>query len=280
MASIEYGFYQTLLECTNYVGAVPVSFSRVQSLLSCPYQWKLNYIDRIHVDGKQDTQDIVIGKFLHKVAEVSTRLCEARKYTLKLSDYQRAWGVVKFNEKYPNKYISVAEEKLFENTFAILKRVHDYANKANAVIYPEIKMGITYSNKVFFNLPWKGYLWVSIIDALILNGNKSIIVDYKSHNSSNNKFSEKEDIQMKLYAYIEFLRNNKISEVETKIAYFGDANIVTTNKFTREELPMIEREATGYLQEYLDRLKAPTWDPVRAEHCEWCKYGGYCVEKT
>ena len=269
-----------LKELSKHPGATPGSYSRVNSLLNCPYQWKLSYIDKAKKAQPDNVSGLNVGKFLHEVAETVAKLTCAKNYDVQDFDFSRAWGIVEFKNKYPESDIALAKQTLYDNTFEVVQRVYSSVAKYNFQVSPEVRLCINKQGYVKLNLQWRDCLWVGILDLHLFSPTsyRTLVVDWKSHSSDADLgFAEdKETKQVKFYSFLEFYRNAHVKAVQTGVAYFGDKNIIQHPAMPRERLPELENEFMEFLTEYHEKLLAGRFDPVRSSYCDWCGYKSIC----
>lgn len=269
-----------LKELSKHPGATPGSYSRVNSLLNCPYQWKLSYIDRAKKAQPDNVSGLNIGKFLHEVAETTAKLTVSKNFVVEDLDFSRAWGIVEYQNKYPLSDIATAKENLYDNTFEVVQRVFSSVAKYNFQVASEVRLCINTQGYVHLNVPWRNSLWVGILDLHLFSPTsyRTLVIDWKSHASDTDLgfADDKETKQVKFYSLLEFYRNAHVKAVQTGVAYFGDKTVIQHPAVTRDRLPELESEFMEFLTEYHDKLIAGKFDPVRSSYCDWCGYKQVC----
>jgi len=227
----------------------PYSFSKISSFQHCPMKFKLNYIDKIRIP----TENIALekGKFLHHIIEnvimdfrppefkfeLATEE-QQRDFVIKLKDFMRS-------DCYKEYY--ALEHKETERGFSI---DFDGVN---------IKAG-DYNNHSLI----RGF-----IDFISKNGNKLLIVDWKS-----GKYKEDiNQLQVAIYALWGFLTFD-VDIIECEFCFIEHSKKVTV-KFERNDINKLIKDIFSEIM-YIE--KAQSFKKKPSALCDWCDYKkqGYC----
>lgn len=268
-----------LKELSNYAGATPVSFSRANAMLSCPYKWKLQYVDKVKAAPYADQESTDIGKFLHQVSEHIV-LCSKAKASYNYSEglYASSWDAVA--RGYSPVVVAKAAENMRVGAEAVTNNIFGLINKFMFKPTTEIRMGINKDGKIIQNIPWKSALWVGIMDLHLMSPKYrgTLIVDYKSH-AKQEAYTEKEKLQIESYALLEFIREPGLNLVQTDVAYFSTGTFDNIGKFKKEDVPDLEKRFVNFLQQYLAKVELQEYQPTEGAHCKWCGYTAQCPLK-
>lgn len=257
----------------EHKGALPMSWSRISSLLICPRQFDLRYREKAAVTSPPvDPSAAEAGKLIHKVLELAVERC-AGQYSYANSKYEALWTMLCNSTACEE--TKARMEKLREPTAQVLARLLAIASKHGAKALVEEQLVIDRLGNSVSGCHWNRMAWQGYTDLILRTDTKCIIVDYKSEHYTEER-QEKTAMQTALYAYALFLRHPELQNVQTCAAYLLDARIETEDRYTRDEMPHIEELVRSLLSEYLTKLESGDKNPVLSQYCKWCSYSDSC----
>lgn len=229
------------------------SYSSVKLFESCPYAFKLKYIDGIEERPNAMAQ---CGKLAHSILE---RYFKGELMAFELADVFEAEYADAVTERFPffNMYRS-----FYEKTYEYFLNFEGLDDKYEVVaVEQEVKPLITRN----FNelVPVSGYRFVGYIDLILRDEQGLVIVDHKSHGAWKSKKERHEYFsQLYLYAYAVW---RLYGDVPYKLVF----NKFRTGEWD-EELVNAEdsREALEWFVSGIDRaMSERDWD------CKFDKFG-------
>lgn len=140
------------------------SFSRLNSFVQCPYQFKLQYLDKVEGESNFFAE---FGTFIHKLLEKYARE-ELEVYEL-VSEYEKGYFDAIYHDAPPNKYVDLAQSYYNDGL--------SYLNNFDG--FDEFKI-IDVEKEFIFNLD--GLKVRGFIDLLVKDNEGYAIVDHKSAN--------------------------------------------------------------------------------------------------
>lgn len=256
------------------------SYSQLDTFLSCPYKWKLKYIDGIIVEGQSKHLDY--GLTIHEVLEEyfnsikngnklsKVELCNIYKdkFSVKniafddfgeVADYYSA-GHMMIDRLYEplnefEELLSNAEIVGVEEPFEVVIDIPNYEFDI------EVKDGII-ETKSFERVIIVGY-----IDLILKTDKGYIIIDHKSGNKLYKKDKLEHNLQFPIYALAILQKFKEIpAECYYNFTKLGDFQQVFIDEARLEEA---ERIIKGIFREMKKRNQPPKPCPL----CFWCGYG-------
>jgi len=206
--------------------------------------------DRNVNEGENDLDSRLKGRVIHTLLEE-----EINKQDL----YNKAY-IILDKEK-----ISPDEKKYLLND--ILQDLNKYYSSDK---YKEINSAENYKNEYEIYLKMDKFYLYGRIDKIIFNGNKIIIIDYKTdHVIPQNINSGKEQYysQVKLYSYILSKLFPQIQNYELQIVYIRNPDAAVQFEINNNDFPAIENE----ISDMFNSLRTRSYIP-NIGHCKGCIY--------
>lgn len=247
-----------------------LSYSKISSYLSCPYYFKLAYIDKVELNIKGNYHT-ALGNGIHKVLE---EMYKQGNYTLSFIEswWEQVcyWGYKEKNgeEVLPllsdpeYEFESEEQKKMFFYHGRKLLREYYFQNKeefgVNQVVKTELNFKIPIAKgKIVLN----GY-----IDRIDRKPNgKLVVIDYKTGKERNQQEVD-EDLQLSLYAFaIRKLFNEKEDELYLHFIKSGNKIKTTRNKEHFDKL----LEAIKTVKNGVENEK---FEPKEGNMCRYCYY--------
>lgn len=234
----------------------PYSYSKIETYMSCPYKFKLNYIDKISVFT--ENKALEKGSRIHEIIE----FFEPSAY----------WKMKPFDYK----LLDESEQKECEEialTFCKSELGKKYLNH-RGVIGHEIKMGLDKKLQPC-NYFSEDAILRGKIDFTIKDGNKILVVDWKSGKVKEQAYMSND--QVMLYAIWAFNMFSDIDEVQADYVYVEHNELHSFN-FKRENYK-------NFSQNYAQKIKKIETDEVFKKVpqrlCSYCDYfkQNYCNGK-
>lgn len=238
---------------------ITLSHSKIKVFSSCKKQYKYSYIEKI---PKKEFEHLIFGKFLHAVLE---------EFHLEL---------IKGDKTPLNQLMA----RCFKKSYEVWKK------KLQAEPFQEAKTILTgYLNKIKDNVPnvlsVEKEFYVDIDGKVLINGfidkvqldtdGMLHISDYKTTALKSIKYLAKDFSQLKLYAFIEFLRNPELEKIRTSYTLLRKNFDIIEKEFLRPEAMEIE----NYFLQVAEEIKAEKlYRPNPTSLCKSCSYLDICKE--
>ena len=247
------------------------SHSQLGTYETCPYQYKLVYIDKIETDA--EGIEAFMGSRVHDVLEKIHRdMKVARLHSLEdlLVFYRQVW------EKNWNGAIKISRKDYNAEDYRRLgeKCISDYYRR-----YVPFDQGKTLGLEEYISFPLdeEGGYWIrGYIDRLALVDDATLeIHDYKTSSRLPTQEDVTSDRQLAFYQMgVEgkWPGIQKVSLIWHYLAF--DAEIRSSR--TPEQLQQVRREALELIRKIeTDRYFLPKEGPL----CDWCNYQRYCPKR-
>lgn len=241
----------------NYISA-----SQLNTYCDCSLKYKFQYIDKI--EKPKESIHLHYGSAIHKaIEELNKSLIESK---IDIEDFLQV-----FHNEFSPHCNGFFDEKLYNiGIDALIKYYRGYIDYEVLMTEQE------------FSVDYKGETIVGVIDAVIKQKNKILVVDYKTSKEPYDSFKIKTSIQLSLYSYAfrELLKQGILGKKrkEDGIAYWvllkdyknliGDVKIHKTTIKNYNRLFYILDEFIGNKQ-YL-----PNYQSIS---CKWCDYKKECL---
>ena len=257
-------------------GALPMSWSRVNLLLTCPRQFDLRYRQKVkEVAPPCDPSAAEAGKLMHSVLEYAMFRCgNNRTYTYEDSGYEGLFDRIITQAALPE-----TRERMLSlraPSARVLAKMIGMAAKFGATTMVEKRLAM---DKAWVpmtnNFSWRTAAWAGFVDLIMLAGDRAIIADYKSEPWSEDKANSTE-MQTLLYAYALMKLFPQAHSVQTVTAFLPDECISPSGTYRREDLSAMEERIRNLFTEYLAALEAGDTAPRRSKLCQWCGYSANC----
>jgi len=215
--------------------------SKFKTFDMCKLQYKLNYIDKIHIPQPMN-QDTQFGKLIHKMFEVYNG--------------ENKIELVKLVKNYhlDDKYKSFIASTI-KNFFKFYDKYGKFEHK-------------TEKN---YELKNDNYWLYGVVDRIIIKPEELIVIDYKT---SATPSSDNHSFQMKFYnLMLSKLFNRENNQVKCML-YFPRPH--AEEKFLFSNIEMMEYEEK--LKNTIINIETnQSWEPTNGYHCKWCAYKNkYC----
>lgn len=247
-----------------------ISASKISLFLQCPRKYQLTYelgytemlkyfkdTNDFEYNNKEDGLDIggnIGGNIIHKILEKNVKKDELQKNIVSLIEKETEALLLPESKK-----IKIADEinKVIENFYS-------------TEIFFEINNFNNYKNEMEIYLKENDYYLYGIIDKVVVNENKLIIIDYKTDKISTNTIEEKKESyysQLMFYSYI--LRNyyKNFTEFELWLIFIRDVSYSMKKKVNLQQI--IKFGET--IKESITKIRAKKFDEIK-EGCKNMEY--------
>lgn len=262
--------------------ALPLSYSKMNTLFSCPLRYKKQYIEKTERGIPLVKEPAVVGKFVHKVLENCIHKGNAFGFEEDVVDFNRVWAsILKQSNLTSKEYDMAQDQKIHARN--IYNRMVGIIQKQQFKSIPELQVICTKNLQVKSGAPWNHRLLFGYIDYFGISpkGTKALIIDYKTHGKSE-EHSDAVDIQTRIYGYLIMLMFPTIKVLKMGAAYIPDELVEAPITITREEL----KESETFLYELLLRFRDSfivanigtdaAFAPSMSNNCDWCNYHTTC----
>jgi putative RecB family exonuclease len=246
------------------------SYSRISTFQNCPYQYKLQYIDKIKVE--EEGIEAFMGSRVHETLErlyKNVMLSKIDGIEELVEYYNKLW-----EKKWHDKVIIVKSSFTPEH-YRILgeKAIRAYYEQ----YYPfDQSTPLCTEKKIVFNLGDENHKMLGIIDRLDKTENGTLeIHDYKSSGRLPTQAEVDIDKQLALYqlAVHQSYPNSKKIILVWHYVQFG-AELRSTR--SKKQLKQLQAEYRELIDEIGHAKKFPTSESIL---CKWCSYQRYCPAK-
>lgn len=231
----------------------PYSYSKLSTYKSCPYKFKLNYIDNLRL--KTENKALEKGTRIHQIIE--------------LYQYNKPEVIPPFD------YEILDEDDQQEAEQIAIEFCKSELGKSflhhDGMLGHEIEFGLTKKFKPI-NYNHADAMLRGKIDFLAKEGNKAIVADWKSGKVREQRYMNSD--QTMLYGIWCFNMFGDIDEVEAHYVYV-EHNTVSTFVFKREHY-------NNYVKAYANKVfeveTAVEYPKITGKLCEYCDYfkQGHC----
>ncbi|MGK9477404.1 UvrD-helicase domain-containing protein [Melioribacter sp. OK-6-Me] len=221
-------------------------------------QKEFNYDFKDNEDDEVKSYSDVKGRIIHAILEKETKYEEIEK---QLSDLLQ------------REMIHHSIEEMKKNILNDLKKFYESST------YDELQKYKSYINEAeFYAQDGKNYLY-GIIDKLIFENDKLIIVDYKTDNVDENEIHSKAENyfpQLKFYAYLISKVYPEVNRYEVRLIFIKHPDISVKKDLTRKEV----EQFGNVIRSTIDKINKSDYSP-NLNHCRKCHYalkGGKCIK--
>lgn len=157
---------------------------------------------------------------------------------------------------------------------------NDMSAFLNSETYNNLKKYDNYKNEYQIYAEQRDYYLYGVIDKLILEGNKAIIIDYKTDNISKNKLEEKTENyipQLYFYAYIVSKLYSGVKEFELKLIFIKLPDSYQERKTGLKEIENFGKK----IDDTVKKIRGKEFTK-NLSHCSSCYYSfetGACIKK-
>ena len=278
--------WEILVQELEELEALPLSFSKMNTLFSCPLCYQRQYIEKSEKGIPLIKEPAVVGKLIHSIFEN----CITRGVTFGFEDdvveFNRVWAAISKQTPLTMKEYDMAiEQKVHAR--AIYSRMVELIKKHHLVSIPELQVICTKDLRVVRNAKWPKRLLFGYIDyfGISKNGTRALIIDYKTHKKTeDNALSV--DIQTRVYGFLIMLMYPTVTTLKIGAAYVPDELVEAPVVFTRDKVHKYEQYVFELLTKFKDSLitaKASGFAPTEGKRCDWCNYHTICpmmIEKV
>lgn len=271
-----------LSNSATYEKTLPLSYSKIKTLLKCPRQYLKRYIEFTKGAEAPQKEVMVVGSFVHKVLEHCLNKGQSFGWEEDAIDFDLTWVQVQkqFKLTYDEYCMAQAIRINTENVFIkLLQAINGY----KLHVLPELQICVDKAGGVRPAVPFKKRLFYGYVDfyAETPKKTKAMLIDYKSHGKTESNAEEAKS-QLETYVYYLFLRNKKLNMIQYGGAYLPDEDIDLNSKLERDsdEFKCVEHRIKDMYSEFIAKLTAGNFDPVPGKYCEWCSYADTCPEYT
>ncbi len=263
----------------EHAGALPMSWSRINLLLTCPRSFDLKYRKRLkEQDEPEDPSAAEAGSLMHKTLEYAVERCmRAKEFAYDKACYEVLFSVMLEQATYPGTRQRMLS--LREPAGRVLARLLGMAAKFGADVLTEHRFAMDRNWEVMTRFPCREIAWQGYADLTMIAGGKGIIVDYKSEPYTEER-SEKTELQTMLYAYALLRGFPEVQKVQTVTAFLQDERFVTAGSYARLALPALEERLKSLFTDYLEALESGDAEPRTSGLCQWCAFSRGCPKEN
>ncbi len=267
----------SLINITDLPESEIVSATKIAVFKQCPRKYHLTYdlgyaklLRRFREEksgyefqAREEDEGVltgdVKGRIVHKLLEEETT-GEILK--------QRIDSLIRFEENVSEKDWKNETEKIYDEIISFY----------NSSQFKEIDSFANFRNEFELYTVCGDYYLYGIIDKLIIDGERAIVVDYKTDRIDQKKIKNKIDNylpQLKFYAYLVSCNMRFINEFVIRLVFIDSSEDSYSTVFIREDLAEFEKE----LHYIIQCMREETY-PVNETHCRSCHFGneaGVCV---
>ena len=259
-------------------GALPMSWSRINLLLTCPRQFDLRYRQRMSDKfTPEDPSAAEAGTLMHKTLELAMNRCKTYgDYSYETSGYEYMFKRLLLKASHPG-----TRERMLalrEPSAQVLGKLLGMATKFKAETHTEQLLAMNMDWKPMEPFSWTGLAWLGYVDLTMIAGERCVIVDYKSEPWTDDR-SEKTGTQTMLYAYATMRGNPQVQLVQTVTAFLQDEMLSSSGKYTRSEIPELEERLKDLFMRYLKVLESGDKEPRVSNMCQWCAFSKDCPKE-
>ncbi|MGD8782537.1 MAG: UvrD-helicase domain-containing protein [Ignavibacteria bacterium] len=178
-------------------------------------------------------------------------------------------------ENYKNEVITLLENEyqfesknVSENSIEEISGILDKYFSSN--IYNELSRFSLVKNEYEIYSMINDFYLYGIIDKIIFDDDKILIVDYKTDNIKVDEINERAENylpQLKFYSLLAASMNKKVNEIHCKLIFLNHPDNYFEAKFNREELTGFKDE----IKNMVNKIRSKDYTPV-LEHCKKCHY--------
>lgn len=246
------------------------SHSRISTYESCPYQYKLHYIDKVKVDIPT-TIECFMGDIVHQTLE---KLYKDKKFQKEVS---KEILIKFFNDLWEKEYsedILVVKEDLTAENYKRMgiKFIEDYYNRMHPFDQITI-LGLETQDRM--TLP-DGNQWYVRIDKLGCdNQGNYYVCDYKTNSRMKDQEEADEDRQLALYSI--WVRNKFKDAKSVKLIWHMLAfNKDAISERTDEQLEKLQEDVVNVIKEIEKATKENNFPRNETALCNYCVYKKQC----
>ena len=235
-----------------------VSYSQINSYMTCPMQYKFRYVFNILAPK---TAPPIFGQVIHKTLQhfyLKVINGEKTDKNTLLELYENFWE--------SGCFVDPTEEMKYKQKGE--RQLAGFYEKNKDTLRPPL-----YVEKDF--LLQVGVITITgKIDRIDDLGSKKVgIIDYKTGAAKTQKDADK-DMQMSIYAAAaKSILPGK--EIDSLTFYYLETNEKVSTARTEEQV----EETFSHIREIAGEISALKFDPVEGYHCNWCAYPWICPAK-
>ena len=255
---------------------LPLSYSKAQSILSCPQKYFWTYIDKQPQSTPRNPSAAIVGKFLHSVLSLYITRLKAFPEQTKEDFFHLA------EKALVSSGLTVQEKQtasgMFESSAEVAVRVTRALLRHQMRVYSEVGFCIPLTGAAHLGVgPWKSRGFYGYIDLLAVSPDKTsgMLLDFKSHQAPEGT-DESLLHQLQTYSLHSFRMIPALQKVKVYGAYLPSAEVVQLDEVLRhshEGGPLL------FLQKSLRAAIACAQDgypPTPGSLCEWCGFTHIC----
>jgi len=216
-----------------------ISASKISLFLNCPRKYELTYefgygeLTKLFRDDndlefnyKEDELNIpgnIVGSVAHSILEKNISFGELENITSSLINKEEA--VILLNASQKESLVNEIKDLI--------------SNFYQSESYRKLSSFNDFYNEIEFYKRENDYYLYGIIDKLIIDGGKIIIIDYKSDKVSGNNIKEKKETylnQLLFYSYVLMNKYPKVNEFELWLIFLRDDSFSIMENFSRDKV--------------------------------------------
>jgi hypothetical protein len=279
---------------------IPLSYTRVNTLLSCPYKFLMQYGTQIDkpIKSKMKSDGNTAGSIVHSVFEDYLSYYSYNTNTFSV-DFDLCWVQSRNNYEQKNGPIPTSARELLETfrtgTESCAHQVTDMVYKNNLRMINEFKftVGNDFSFTRVNQYPFRdSFFFYGAADLLLFNKDhtQALIVDWKTYSRSKDKVKdEQNNLQLDMYKYFLFKwfqKLHNIKSIDVAIAYVPDCQIVRFNDpitiHNEQEISIKTRnELSKYVlavDTFVEQFYSGDVPKTPYEGCRYCDFNLFCKD--
>lgn len=246
---------ELLRQLSAYSYALPISYSKVNTCLSCPRAFRLRYIEKVPASSPPH-RATRLGKTMHGFMQ--TMMSRASVQT----DFEALWT---------HMATACPDASPYKD---IVKHVLAQLARMPGVKYCERVVGMNLfmqRDSRRKNAALYGVADLEIEEPGILR-----IYDYKTEEFSSAREAEVRK-QLDLYAYMESMSPRRYRQIHTGCIYLKSGEFRPSAVYFEAEYPELAENVRQYISRYLETLNRGDSAPSLNGLCTYCEYRGSCV---
>ena len=277
---------------------IPLSYTRINTLLSCPYKFLMQYCTKIDKVTKRRLKSDanIAGTIVHNVFETYLAYLAASE-NKNPKDFDLCWVDAKKMYELKEGAITTTAEELLETfregTERCVQKAENLIIKNNLRPLNEFKftVGNSFNFTKQTSYPMNDpFFFYGAADLLLFNDDHSqaLVIDWKTYSRSKDKIEdESNNLQLDMYKYFMYKWFNILygtKSVDVAIAYVPDSEIVRLhapiNKDNEQQLSERTRlELTKYTlaaEKFAEDFRTKSVKKTPYKGCRWCDFNLLC----
>jgi len=271
--------WDALVEELNNLKALPLSYSKMNTLFNCPLRYQHQYIEKSERGIPKVKEPAVVGKLIHNIFETCVNRGNTFGFEDDVVDFNRVWASICKQTPLTGKEYDMAQDQKI-HAHKVYKRMVEILKKQKFTSIPELQVICTKDLRVVRQAKWPARLLFGYIDYFGISpkGTKALVIDYKTHKKTDDN-AETVDVQTRIYGFLIMLMFPTIQTLKIGAAYIPDELVEAPVTFTRENIGQYESYVFDILCKYRDALVTANsigFEPITSKNCDWCNFHTKC----